>query len=48
MFNNGYYNVFFPLPATLRQVELVGLAGVQGEEEFEFEAVLPEDVKLRR
>lgn len=36
------------LRATLPQVELVGLAGVQGEEEFEFEVVLPEDVKLRR
>lgn len=30
------------------KVELVGLAGVQGEEEFEFEVVLPEDAKLKR
>lgn len=30
------------------QVELVGLAGVQDDEEFEFEVALPEDDKLKR
>ena len=29
-------------------MELVGLAGVQEDEEFEFEVALPEDTSLKR
>lgn len=29
-------------------MELIGLAGVQEEEEFEFEVALPEDARLKR
>lgn len=37
-----------PSPLSPSQVELVGLAGVQENEEFEFEVALPEDASLKR